>query len=228
MTRTTKGLTAAQIILLAASDLAREGKDEFTEWELTIAAWKRDENRFGLRGFEDQHPDHKRVMMEIMGQTKRDNPIRRKFMAKTKPNHYRLTELGHAEASVIDRLEGSDVKAARSPQAIYNAIKPYVNSKAFQSWLADPDEPKSWLGASSFLGLRKNTTNELNDRIRAVNHAVLQAEAWCDENDKTEIRSGASGGERAIALAEIQKIPAFVEAMEQRFERQMGAIRQRE
>jgi hypothetical protein len=82
MNQTIAKLTAAQEILLAANDLSGNGKNEFTEWELTIAAWKRNRNRFGLRGFEERYPDHKRVMMEIMGQSKKDNPIRRRFLEK--------------------------------------------------------------------------------------------------------------------------------------------------
>ena len=67
MTNAALPLTATRVILLAADDLDRKGQLEFTEWELTVAAWARDGNRFGLRGFELLHPDHKRVMMEVMG-----------------------------------------------------------------------------------------------------------------------------------------------------------------
>src|SRR3954465_3564824 len=93
--------TAAEEILLAADDLATERKHEFTEWQLTVAAWKRDQNRFGLRGYEGEHPDHKRGMSEIMGKTKRDNPLRRGFIVKVRPNYYAMTPLGAAEASKL-------------------------------------------------------------------------------------------------------------------------------
>src|SRR5262245_88680 len=66
--------TAAQVILLAAEDLMAQGASEFSEWDLTIASWNRDKKRFGLRGYDQTHPDHKRVMMEIMGR-KPQNPM---------------------------------------------------------------------------------------------------------------------------------------------------------
>src|SRR3954453_22951728 len=88
-------LTAAQVILLAAEDLMSAGAREFTEWDLTVAAWARDRTRFGLRGYDQKHPDHKRVMMEIMGQ-KPQNPLALGFMEKIRPNVYRLTPLGRA------------------------------------------------------------------------------------------------------------------------------------
>lgn len=77
-----KPVTAAQEILLGAFDLAENQYDEFSEWDLTISTWKRNPNRFGCRGYEDEYPDHKRVMMEIMGTTKKDNPLRRGVVRK--------------------------------------------------------------------------------------------------------------------------------------------------
>ena len=149
--KTSNRRTAAQEIILAAVDLAEAGKREFTEWELTVSTWRRDQNRFGLRGFESSHPDHKRVMMEIMGQTKKDNPIRRHFIEKTKPNYYRLTDLGAAEATAIRDTVSTEAASARSPGPVYVAIEPLVNSPPFKAWLKDENEPRSWLGAAAFL-----------------------------------------------------------------------------
>lgn len=228
MTEGSPRLTAAQVILLAADDLDRAGHQEFTEWELTVAAWQRDGNRFGMRGFEDQHPDHKRVMTEIMGQTKRDNPIRRMFMEKTRSNHYRLTDLGRSEAASLRSLDKHAEKDARSPAKVYDAIKPFVNHKVFQSWLADPEEPRSWLSASVFLQLGSHDPNELNDRIRAVLTAARRAQEWCKANSRESLTYGPSGGPgRPIPFTEVERIPEFVGVLEQRFERQMSAIRKR-
>jgi hypothetical protein len=84
--RASDRLTAAQEILLGASDLDQAGRKEFTEWDLTVATWKRNPNRFGCRGYEEKFPAHKRVMMEIMG-NKKDNPVRLGRMTKTRPNY---------------------------------------------------------------------------------------------------------------------------------------------
>lgn len=221
------GLTAAQVIVLAADDLFRASASEFTEWDLTVASWKRDQNRFGLRGYEGNHPDHKRVMMEIMGKTKKDNPIRRGFLEKTRPNHYRITDLGRAEAAVLESRSSPETLSAKSPQELYNAISQYTDSKAFRSWLRDSNEPRSWLGASSFLDLTRNTANELNDRVRAVRHAVQRAEEWCRENGRDALRSGASGGSKAIPLVEIRKLIGFLDTIDERFARQLAALRQK-
>ncbi len=82
MIGTERKLTAVQIILMAADDLVVAGSDEYSEFDLTVAAWNRDRQRFGLRGYSNIYPDHKRVMMEIMG-NKASNPILLRFMEKT-------------------------------------------------------------------------------------------------------------------------------------------------
>jgi hypothetical protein len=221
-------LTAAQEILLAANELAANGHDEFSEWELTVSAWVRNKNRFGLRGFEDRHPDHKRVMMEIMGQTKKDNPVRRKFFEKTRTNRYRITDLGKAVAATLGNKSSGEEATVRSPGPIYAAIETYIESRPFRAWLDDPDEPRSWLGASAFLGLTKNTANELNDRVRAVDTAVRQALAWCEAANRESITRGPNGGSRPIPITEIRKVSEFVAALRSRFARQFGAIQAKE
>jgi hypothetical protein len=63
---------AVRALLVAAADrLTRAGKAEFTEWELTVAAWQADPARFGLPGFEAAHPDHKRVSCELVAGRRR-------------------------------------------------------------------------------------------------------------------------------------------------------------
>lgn len=220
--------TAAQEILLAASDLASRGKEEFTEWELTVAAWSRDHNRFGLRGFESSHPDHKRVMMEIMGKTKRDNPVRRCFIEKTKPNYYRLTDLGAAEVEAIRRGPEVDGNSAKSPGPIYVAIEQYIESPPFRTWLRDPEEPRTWLGAAAFLQLKRNTANELNDQFRAIETAVRHCREWCETSGRDHITRGVHGGSRTIPLTEIERLQAFLDVLRDRFGRQIEAIRRRE
>ena len=97
--------TAAEAVLLAAAELhslrlIHGDPTEFSEWDLSVAAWQRDPKRFGLRGYADRHPDHKRVSMEIMGQ-KTSSPVVQGFMVKVRPNYYRLTAAGVARAEVI-------------------------------------------------------------------------------------------------------------------------------
>jgi hypothetical protein len=104
MVTTKQKNTASEIVLLAAADLTSAGNQEFSEWDLTVAAWALDRLRFGLRGYAQSHPDHKRVMMEIMGK-KASSPVQQKYLEKTRPNYYRLTPLGKAIAAGLRSVE---------------------------------------------------------------------------------------------------------------------------
>jgi hypothetical protein len=217
-------LTAAQEILLGAGDLDEAGTQDFTEWDLTVATWKRNPNRFGCRGYEEKYPDHKRVMMEIMGNNK-DNPVRLGRIVKTHPNHYRLTDLGRSE---IDRLSGTkdtSLTSNRSPQPIYNAVDPFYRSAVFRKFCKDPKEPRMWLGAASFLGLKRNDAQHLDDQLKVACSSIENAIEWLNEVGTHAFRSGTSGGQEAISRDSLSRLKEFIDVVEKRFARQIEAIR---
>lgn len=218
-------LTAAQEILVAGADLAIKGKTEFSEWDLTVATWNRNKNRFGCRGYEDRYPDHKRVMMEIMSQAKHDNPVRRGLLEKVRSNYYRITPLGIAEAQRLQQQTDSSQTTVRSPQLIYEGIAPYIFHPAFQKFVDDPSEPRTWLEAEAFLGLTRGDSTNLEDCLSKIKTAVHAASSWIEENNQDFLRSGVSGGKKTIRRSYIEKLPNFVNALEARFKIQMEAIR---
>jgi hypothetical protein len=216
--------TAAAEILFAANDLASAGAAEFSEWDLTVAAWRRDPNRFGCRGYESQYPDHKRVMMEIMGQTKKDNPLRRGWITRTRANHYGITPLGRNEANRGQSTSGEHSVTERSPQDIYDAISPYFGSLTFKKFLRDSSEPKMWLGAASFLGISRNEALHLNDRLEAARAAIFQSLAWFDETGQVSLRRGATGSGISITRTDVEKLQSLLAMIKERFAIQLEAI----
>jgi len=218
-------LTAAQEILFGARDLDQAGMKEFTEWDLTVSTWKRNPNRFGCRGYEDLYPDHKRVMMEIMGSTKKDNPLRRGWIEKTRANHYRLTDIGRSEADRLRGMKGQGEKSHRSPQPIYDAVAPLYRHAVFRKYCSDPNEPRMWLGAASFLGLTSNDAQHVEDRRKATRTAIENALAWLNETGSDSFRRGVSGGAEAISRESLLKLRDFLEAIEKRFSNQFEAIK---
>lgn len=222
-----ESMTAAQAILLAGADLATSGKHDFTEWDLTVAAWKHDANRFGLRGYEDQHPDHKRVMTEIMGQTKKDNPLRRGWIEKIGTNRYRITPLGLAEAERLNSRSSLMIATTRSPQKVYDTIEPYVFHKVFLDHVRDPNEPRTWLGAAAFLSLSQNTAVALDTRLRSVQNAISQTLSWMDDEKQDTLLRGPVGGSRTVRRVDIEKLSEFVRLLQDRFAVQLASIRKK-
>jgi hypothetical protein len=216
-------LTAAQEILLAAAELSPDGPRDFTEWDLTVATWKRSKNRFGCRGYEELYPDHKRTMMEIMGTTKKDNPIRRGWMEKVRPNYYRITSLGLAEAGTLKSVVSSVTETKRSAQHLYDAIAPYMFHRTFLAYCKDPAEPRTWLGASAFFGITTYSSVAVIDRLRKAEDSIRQTLQWYEMEQTELLRRGPSGGRAAIKKRDVEKLAHYVDILKDRFEVQIRA-----
>lgn len=218
-----KGITAAQEVLFGAFDLAKSGKVEFSEWDLTVATWKRNPNRFGCRGYEAQYPDHKRVMMEIMGSTK-DNPLRRGWIEKTKPNTYTMTNVGQSEAERLAQAGDVNQQSIRSPQAIFDAVLPLYKSTVFLKHTKDREEPRMWLGAASFFQLKSADALHMEDRIKSTEKAIENAIEWVEESG-SDLKRGVTGGSEAISKHSLLQLRAFYQELLVRFEDQIAAIK---
>lgn len=218
-------LNSSEEILLAAADLYNEGIQEFSEWDLSVYAWKRNKNKFGCRGYEDHYPDHKRVMSEIMGKTKPSNPLRKGWLEKTRVNHYKITKLGLAEADRI-KSQLSGVKSNRKSTAdIYDAVRPYITHNVFEAYLNDKQEPKTWLGGAAFLGINSYDPTTLNDKITHAESAVLTAIRWLDENSVDDLKRGPAGGGKAFTRNTLEILFGFIKEIQDRFSNQINAIR---
>ncbi|PQO22245.1 hypothetical protein C2I36_13970 [Rhodobacteraceae bacterium WD3A24] len=163
-------------------------------------------------------------MMEIMGTTKKDNPLRRGWFEKVRPNTYRLTELGLSEAERLSQIRNADVQSTRSPQAIYDAVAPLYRSSVFRKHSRDPEEPRMWLGAASFLQLTKSDPQHVEDRLRATEAAIENAIDWMDEHGTDHIQRGVSGGSEAISRNSVQQLKDFYETILDRFSGQIDAL----
>ena len=222
-----KSLTAAQEILLGATTLDSEGKSEFSEWDLTVVTWKCNPNRFGCRGYEDQYPDHKRVAMEIMGTTGKENPVRRGWLEKVRQNTYRLTNLGRAEAQKLSQRGRIGNVSTKANSAIYDAVLPLYKSSVFRRHSKDKDEPRMWSSATSFLQVTKSDPQHLFDRLVATRSIIENAISWVDENNLPGIRRGVSGSGKEISKENLKQLQDFYTTITERFADQIAAINKR-
>jgi len=220
MVTTERKLTAGQVILLAADDLMATGMAEFSEWDLTVAAWARDRFRFGLRGYAQTYPDHKRVMMEIMGQ-KPHSPILLKLMEKLRPNTYRLTALGRTTAA---RFRGEGPKLTSKPvtvKELYDTATAFLNRPEFRRWQDNPEEPRDWTGAASFLGLGgkpiSSTPTDPSDRLDEIHNAIRAALDWCNVQEAVFLTRGSGQGGAPIHVRDLAELLDFIQALKYRF-----------
>ena len=245
-------LTAAQIIVLAGDDLVDSGISEFSEWQLTVAAWRRDSQRFGLRGYQGDHPDHKRVMMEIMG-AKPHNPIQTKLMEKTRPNHYKITAAGraeavrlraglpakpraHAAAAPVAPTYPSPRAAAPAPamvppakllgkEALYDALSDYVFHRSFGRWREDPDQPDTWTEAIGFLSSGRGKPADCGERCTEIDRLRREAMEFCDRAELDFLPPTGKAGARRMSMADLARLGDFMTALRHRFPEHLPAGR---
>jgi hypothetical protein len=215
-------LTAAQVIILAAEDLMSAGASEFTEWDLTVAAWNRDRTRFGLRGYDQKHPDHKRVMMEIMGQ-KPQNPLALGFMEKVRPNTYRLTPLGRAVANRLRSSTGGASPANDEQAELYRFASELTHHPALVAWNNDPDQPRYWTDAAAFLGKGGDVRKDASKCLSALRRKTRTAMDWCMVNDMHYLVPATRNAGDPIHVRSLTGIMDFLGALEHRFPEHLGA-----
>lgn len=223
MVTTKQKHTASELVLLAASDLTAAGNQEFSEWDLTVAAWSIDRFRFGLRGYAQSYPDHKRVMMEIMGQ-KPSSPVQQKYLEKVRPNYYRLTPLGRTAASRLRGGPGSLVNNLPEPKAkpltvkeLYETVAVYVNRPEFRRWQDNPEEPRDWSGAAAFLGILKGEKVDAAERMEEVREAFKAAMNWCKVEEAAFLTRGSGQGGTPIHVRDLSEMLDFLQALSYRF-----------
>lgn len=210
-------MTAADTILQAALTLTDSGKDEFSEWELSVAAWEIDPIRFGMGGFEDQHPDHKRVFAELTGE-KVSNPVRLGQLVRTRPNCFRLTSAGRHAAFSIGRTA--------SLQDWYRTTYSAMCRPQFKRWKANHAEPKRWAEAVQFFDLGIDAPkSHLKRRLKEIREAVRTVGRQCVEADSTSYSPGRRKSGHLyprITVGDVAELLDFLTAMEFRFPDQLG------
>lgn len=199
--------------------MKKRGK-EFSEWDLTVETWQSNKNRWGLPGYEQQFPNHKRVMNEIMARGAEKAVIGRGWLERTRMNHYRVTAAGFAKAA---SLESKSANSKPSAMFVYDAVQQFALHKVFESYLRTPDEPRTWIGAAAFLSLSRHDPETLDKQLRTISNAISEALAWMDETGGNSIRRGDSG--RVITRERLMKLREFLNTLQIRFDRQLEAIR---
>ena len=233
MVTTPQKLTASETVLLAAADLTAVGNQEFSEWDLTVAAWALDRLRFGLRGYAQTHPDHKRVMMEIMGK-KASSPVQQKYLEKTRPNHYRLTPLGKAIAAGLRSSTPPAVAAAHNPgkpapkavpptvtrttsMELYEKAALYVSKPEFRRWQDNPEEPRTGPARRSSWGSTARTRALI--RSSGSKRSAPRSRPrfdWCTAQDTVYLTRGGNAGS-PIHVSDLANVLDFLVALTYRF-----------
>jgi len=185
---------------------------EFSEFELTVETWKLEKELYGLakvtglKGFENEYPDHKKVISSISHRQKQVNMI--KFLERIRPTIYRLTSLGKVEA--IRLINDGPTLAIIDPNTHHRQLSRFASHYSFLLWSDNPDKPKNFEDVKSLFEEAGGI-----EEFRLCCHKALK---WCNENNCTElIRSRREMRGRPITYNLIVSLLDFATAMDYRF-----------
>jgi len=169
------GLGLKQQVLLAALECSGGSiKKTFTAEELIVHAWRKDKRAWGLRGFEDQHPDANKMLKELDAHAGKQGIVGQGMLEKVQQRVYRITPVGLAAASA---LQPSDkIARQKATRELALAVKQILEHPAFKSWMGDSSRPKYFREAGHFWGIAPGTpAKTVRERVAFVEKTLKAA-----------------------------------------------------
>jgi hypothetical protein len=214
-----KTITSRDEVILAALSLKNRGLVEFTEWDLTVETWNLNKQRWGLPGYRDVYPDHKRVMNEVMAKGDK-RLLTLGLIERIKTNCYKLTDAGIIYA---ENIVGDKDSRERASYNLYDKLEKYLNHNAFLQFQQNHDKPSLWLHASSFYGLSATmSVQQATARINEFENIINQAEETLKNMGEESIRRTTTGNH--VTNKELEEIKEFHKMMRNRFKSQFDAL----
>jgi hypothetical protein len=216
-----------QVLLAAVACSNGDLRKTFTAEDLLIRAWERNKSAWGLRGYEDQHPDPEKIYKELnrRGET---GLVGLGLFEQVSALVFRLTPAGLAAASELDP---DDMKIReKASRELQEQIKSILGHNVFRMWLQDPSTPKSFHKIGGFWGIAPGTPPRVvRERVAFIEVTLQAAERLLKERKVQTISD--ERGQPLFDWQDIQRCQEFQVAMKQRFAnelRRLGAIDQNE
>jgi hypothetical protein len=169
--------TLPEKILLAAFSLEELGQTPFTAEALTVAVWQKYPRTFGLKGFEEQHPDSNKVLASIMGVK---GLAGRGWLLKAGQKLYTLTRDGR---QVVRRLMHGEVAPPKADAPVKlsrehdKLLQGLLVSTAFEKFREGHQQELKFADACRFWGITENLSGEaLDERLDLVEMTLAESE----------------------------------------------------
>ncbi|MCH7729238.1 MAG: hypothetical protein IH991_22570, partial [Planctomycetes bacterium] len=137
-----KTLSLKEKMLIAAVEGTNGNCDKtFTMEDLAVWAWERDKSAWGLRGYEDEHPDLDKIRKD-MGARGADSKgmVQMAWVERIQPRVYRLTAAGLAEYAILGK--SSPDLQEKVGRELESEVRRILEHPVFRDWLKDNNKPR--------------------------------------------------------------------------------------
>lgn len=216
-----------QQVLLAALDCSGGDPEKtFTLEDLIVAAWERDRFAWGLRGYEQEHPDGDRLRKEIDSRGAREgNPstglVASGFLSRVRERIYRLTPAGLAAAAEVVGAE-PDARG-KAERVLADAVSAILSHSVFRAWLKDSGTPKHFRDAGHFWGIAPGTpARVIHARILDIDITLEKALSLLDTGGVDEV--AARHGKALFDRRDIERAMNFHTTLKERFAKDLATL----
>jgi hypothetical protein len=210
---------------LLAAALECSGSDPsrtFSSEELLIAAWRHDPASWGLRGYEQEHPDSNRIHRELDSRGRGQRGIvGNGFLEKVRPRTYRLTPKGLAAAATAS---DADPEARERLNRVLEAeVTRVIEHPAFIAWLTDRSRPSSFRDVGHFWGVAPGTPPRVvRQRVQAVQETLTAALQLLERRELDQV--GNRQGRLLFERADVERGLEFHHEMKGRFGKELRLL----
>jgi hypothetical protein len=211
-----------QVLLAALEFTGGDLRKSFTAEDLLMKAWNRDPLAWGLRGYEQEHPDSEKMRVEIDRANVKGGMVGLGFFEKIRQRTYRLTPTGLLAASEVKEADPST--RAMAERRLADAIKDIMSHPVFRSWTKDPETPKYFRDAGHFWGIAPGTPpSVISARIRDIDQTLEKASALLDERHADEVAE--RHGKVLYDRTDIDRTKEFHATLKRRFAQDLSTLK---
>lgn len=216
--------TVPEKILLAAFQLEEQGHSPFSAEALIVTAWQKYPRTFGLKGYDEQHPDSNKVLASIMGEK---GLTRRGWLSKPGQKMYLLT---HDGRRIVRRLLHGDEppqivrkdRPGRLPEEHDKLLQDLFVTSAYDKIREGRQQELTFADACRFWSISDSLSGEaLDARIDR------QRAALADIERHIGLGSAILNDGRSVALDEVGQLSDLHNHLLQRFGRHLTLLRNR-
>lgn len=170
---TKNNLSLTQKILCSAMAL----DTPFSAEALIVAAWQANPESFGLKGYEQQHPNANTVLSHLSHQC---GPVKRGWLCRTGPKRYMVTALGKAEFLALT----SPVAGKKLPAHLDRFVTVLLSSEVYRKFEAGKKQDISFADACNWWRLGKVgglTRDAVKQFLGEITSAFREIEVLLDD-----------------------------------------------
>jgi hypothetical protein len=215
-----------QVLLAALECSGGDPEKTFTLEDLIVAAWKRDRFAWGLRGYEQGHPDGDRLRKEIDSRGAREGSpstglVASGLLSRVRERIYRLTPSGLAAAAEVVGAE-PDARG-KAERVLADAVTVILSHSVFRGWLKNSSSPKYFRDAGHFWGIAPGTpARVIHARILDIDKTLEKAMSLLDAGKVDEVT--ARHGKALFDRRDIERAKNFHAMLKERFAKDLATL----